>query len=80
MKIAMLMAKTPGQLWAMAIRSSISSFDTHPFLFTTSSSIKGIMAYPPPRVNMPILKKEVKASPNPSKRRGALLLLLLFVS
>ena len=62
MKMAMLMANTPGQLWAMAIRSSISSFSTQRCLLTTSSSIKGIMAYPPPRVNMPILKKVLKDS------------------
>ena len=47
---------------AIAMRSSISSFDTHCFLLTTSSSIKGIMAYPPPRVNMPILKKVLNES------------------
>ena len=60
--MAMLMANTPGQLWATAIRSSISSFSTHLCLLTTSSSIKGIMAYPPPRVKMPILKKVLNDS------------------
>jgi len=52
----MLMAKAPGQLWAMAMRSRNSSFVSHECFLTTSASMIGIMAYPPPRVNAPILK------------------------
>ena len=63
-KILILMANTPGQLWAMAIKSSISLRSIQRWRFTTSSSINGIMAYPPPRVNMPILKKVLNDSQN----------------
>jgi len=58
--VEMLMAKTPGQLCEIAIRSKNSSFSIHLFFSTTSFSIIGIMAYPPPRVNAPILKKVLK--------------------
>ena len=44
MKTLMLMANTPGQLWAMASMSTNSSLLTHPLFSTTSASMRGIMA------------------------------------
>lgn len=60
-KVEILMANTPGQLCAMAMRSKNSLFSIHLFFSTTSSSMRGIMAYPPPNVKAPILKKVVKS-------------------
>lgn len=44
MNVLRLMAKTPGQLWEMAMRSIISSLVTQPRRATTSCSMSGIMA------------------------------------
>ena len=47
----------PGADCASASISINSSSPNHSFLLTTSFRIKGIMAYPPPKVKTPILKK-----------------------
>ena len=61
-KTLMFAARTPGQLCATAIRSTNWSSGIH-FLFTTTSFwIIEIIAYPPPSVKAPILKKVLKAS------------------
>ena len=57
MKIATLTAMSPGADWAMEIMSRKSSSSIHLFLYTTSLSIKGIIATPPPRVKAPIFAK-----------------------
>ena len=61
MKMEIFTAKMPGEDWAMASKSIKSSLANHPRLVTISSSISGTMAYPPPMVNAPILKKMEKA-------------------
>ena len=61
-KVLRLIANTPGQLCATAIRSTNSSLLIHFRFSTISDSIIGIIAYPPPRVNAPILKKVLKLS------------------
>ena len=62
MKMEMLTANTPGTDCDTAKRSIKSSCMSHLFLLTTSSSMRGTMAYPPPMVNNPILKKVQNAS------------------
>ena len=54
-------AMTPGNVCASSTSSRISSAEIHFFLFTNSSSIKGIIAKPPPKVKRPILKNELKS-------------------
>ena len=61
-KVLRLIANTPGQLCATAIRSTNSSLLIHFRFSTISDSIIGIIAYPPPKVNAPILKKVLKLS------------------
>ena len=51
MKMAILTAKMPGTVCASAIRSRKSSRVIHFRLSTSSSSMSGTMAYPPPMVN-----------------------------
>jgi hypothetical protein len=56
-KTLIFMAKAPGQLCAYSYKVTKSFLvPIHLFLSTTSDSITGIMACPPPKVNMPILK------------------------
>ena len=59
----MFIANTPGHVCATAIRSVNKSLSTHLFFCTTSASIRGIIAYPPPSVKAPILKKVIKSLP-----------------
>lgn len=54
-------AKTPGSDWVNANISMKSSLLIHLF-FTISRSMRGIIAYPPPIVNIPILAKVIKSS------------------
>ena len=61
-KTLMFMARAPGQLCATAMRSRNSSRLIQFFRSTTSASIAGIMAYPPPSVNSPIFEKTRNAS------------------
>ena len=56
-KIAILTAKIPGTVCAKAIKSRKSSLEIHFFLSTSSFSIRGTMAYPPPMVKAPIRVK-----------------------
>ena len=56
-KVAQLMAMGPGVDSAMAVTVTISSWVIQLFFSTQISSISAIMAYPPPKVNKPILKK-----------------------
>ena len=55
--IAIFTAKIPGADCARAVKSKNSFLSIQRRLSTTSASIKGSMAYPPPSVNRPILKK-----------------------
>jgi hypothetical protein len=68
------MAKVPGVLSLMAMKFIRSSGDIHPWEYT-SDCMRGIIAYPPPKVKSPILKK-VK---NNFKRIIAFLLFYFFV-
>ena len=61
-KIEIFTAKTPGQVCATATKSMNSSRFSQRCLSTTSASMIGIMAYPPPMVNMPIRKNVLKRS------------------
>ena len=56
-KVAQLMAMGPGVDSAMTVIFIISSWVIHFFLVTQISSMMEIMAYPPPKVNRPILAK-----------------------
>ena len=58
----MFIANTPGHDCATAIKSIKSSSLAHCLLSTTVCFIKGIMAYPPPIVNRPILAKVMNNS------------------
>ena len=51
----------PGVDSAIMKMSPISPLLSHFFFLTISSSINGIIAYPPPKVNKPILKKVKKS-------------------
>lgn len=62
MKTDVLMAIGPGDDWASVSRSRNSSCASHRRRLITSASMSGTMAYPPPKVNMPILKKLLKSS------------------
>ena len=69
-KIDILTANTPGSDCVTA-KISMKSLESSQPLFTISLSIRGIMAYPPPIVNIPILAKvknsvqyiDIKSSP-----------------
>jgi len=56
-KIEILTAKMPGADWEIASRSIKSSCAIHFRFVTISFSISGTIAYPPPIVKAPILKK-----------------------
>ena len=58
----MFTANIPGADCDMARMSMKSSSPIHFLFSTTSFSIIGIMAYPPPNVKAPILAKQVKIS------------------
>lgn len=60
--IAVLREIGPGTDCANASISINSSSASHFFLFTTSLRIRGIIAYPPPKVKAPILKKTKNSS------------------
>ena len=55
-KVAILTANGPGVLSDIAIKSNSISFPIQPFA-VISLIIRGIIAWPPPIVNSPILKK-----------------------
>ena len=55
-KVAQLIATGPGVDSAMTVTFTRSSWVIHFFRDTQISSITEIMAYPPPKVNAPILK------------------------
>ena len=55
--VAQLIAIGPGVDSAITVIFIISSCVIHFFLSTHASSIIAIMAYPPPKVNMPIFAK-----------------------
>ena len=55
-------ANAPGKLCATTNISTNSSLLNHPLFLTTSSSINGIIAYPPPKVNAPILNIDINNS------------------
>ncbi len=57
----MFTAKTPGSYCVKANISMKSSLLIH-FFFTISRSMRGIIAYPPPIVNIPILAKVKKSN------------------
>ena len=59
--LAEFIASGPGVLSAMAITSIYSSCSIHFLRSTSSLSITAIIAYPPPKVNSPILKKFINS-------------------
>lgn len=56
--VAILTAKMPGMACETTMMSMNSSRSIHFLRSTISFSISGIMAYPPPMVKVPILKKD----------------------
>ncbi len=72
--VAILTARMPGRLCAIANRSRKSSRSIQWYLSTISRSIIDIIAQPPPNVKAPILKKEAN-----SRHRLVRLVLFTFI-
>ena len=58
MMMAALTAMGPGEDWAMAVKSSISSSSSQWYCCTNFLRIRGMMTYPPPKVKALRVKVE----------------------
>ena len=56
-KVAELMAMGPGVIWEMVTRSVNSGMESQPCWSTICPWMRGMAAYPPPKLNSPICKK-----------------------
>ena len=75
--VAILTAKTPGMACATAMSPKKSSRDSHPRRSTSSRSINGIMAYPPPMVKVPILKNDTNSARSDTIKKWVTVLYIL---